>query len=321
VSDPTVPQLVQTYFGTYAPVDQVKIVGNQAFLAATTRFEILDISDPANPTYAGGHTSAAPGVAFAMEVSGDVVYLAGVHLNIIRMHSPSTPQLLARYPSAVTDVFLQGSSLYLTEGPYGLRILDVSTPTHPRIVGHYDTSGSASGVYVEAGRAYVADGPAGLHILDVEDPTTIELLGSYDTTGYAHRLQVQDAIVYLVDGIDGIEGDDSPTGLRIIDVSDPAAPEHLSSYETSAEATGILVDEDTAYVSTASYDGVQILDVSDPKSPTLVEQIPMPGISGSIQKVGDTFHVATWQAGYQMMRVSPTTDPTSTTVYLPFVTR
>jgi hypothetical protein len=328
VSDPTAPQLVRSYVTShfythsegipYASVSQIAIRGDQAFLAATTRFEILDISDPANPTYAGGHTSATPGNVFALEVSGDVVYLAGVHLNIIRMNGPSTPQLLARYPTAFTDVFLQGSSLYLAEGPYGLRILDVSTPTHPRIVGHYDTSGSAQGIYVEAGRAYVADGPAGLHILDVEDPAAIELLGSYDTTGYAHRLQVQDTIVYLVDGV---EGDDSPTGLRIIDVSNPAEPESLSSYETSAEAMGILVDEDTAYVSTASYDGVQILDVSNPNSPTLVGQIPMPGIPGSLQKVGDTFHVATWQAGYQIMQLSPTTAPSSTTVYLPLVTR
>ncbi|NJN68347.1 MAG: hypothetical protein HC884_17370 [Chloroflexaceae bacterium] len=328
VSDPTAPQLVRSYVTShfythsegipYASVSQIAIRGDQAFLAATTRFEILDISDPANPTYAGGYTSANPGEAFALEVSGDVVYLAGAYLDIIRMHSPTTPQLLGHYPSTVLDVFVQGSSLYLAEGPYGLRILDVSTPTHPRIVGHYDTRGIAQGIYVEAGRAYVADGPAGLHILDVEDPSAIKLLGSYDTTGYAHRLQVQDTLVYLVDGI---EGDDSPTGLRIIDVSNPTAPGHLSSYETSAEAMGILLDGHTAYVSTASYDGVQILDVSNPKSPTLVGQIPMPGISGSIQKVGDTFHVATWQAGYQIMQVPPTTAPSSTTVYLPIVTR
>ncbi len=50
----------------------------------------------------------------------------------------------------------------------GLRIIDVSDPTGPIELGHYDTPGVAQGVEVHGNDAFIATG--GLLVLDVTDP-------------------------------------------------------------------------------------------------------------------------------------------------------
>jgi hypothetical protein len=324
VSDPSNPRLASSYetspFYTglgnaYAPVGQVKIVGSRAFLAANAKFDILDVSDPSNPTYVGGRTEAHPGDATTITTGNGLIYLGGEGLDIISKQGPNTFQILSHYPHFALDVRVAESLLYSADGIYGLHVFDVSTPTHPQIIGHYDTSGYTTGVYIEGTKAYIADGPDGLHILDVENLAAIERLGSYDTPGYAFRVQVKNNVAYVVDGE---EVDDGPTGLQMIDVSVPENPRFLGSYNTPSEALDVFVDGDMAYVST-SKDGIHILDVSKPITPTLRDQISTPGTAWGIEKVGDTFHVANYQAGYQIIRY---TEPvTKQATYLPLVIR
>lgn len=317
ISDPTTPQLVGSHetspSSLYSPVKQVKIVDNQAFLAVGPKgFEILDISTASTPTYTGGLVNTSKNsVSRYIEVDNDLVYLHGSHLDIINVQNPANPQHIAHYQASCMGLFVKGSLLYTAEGENGLRILDISIPTHPKIIGHYDTGGYTAGVYVKDGLAYVADGSGGLNILDVTNPAEIVFLGSYDTPGFAFRLQVAEDIVYIVDA-----GDD-PTGLQIVDVSDPSNPQLLGSYDTPSEALDVLLDGNTAYVSTY-IDGLLFLDVNDPTTPTLTEQVKMPGITGGIQKVSNTFHVANWQAGYQVFG-NHNGDVHET--YLPLITR
>lgn len=329
VSDPSTPQLVSSYetspfytgvvgdVSAYTPVKQVKIVGNRSFLAADTKFDILDVSDPVNPTYVGGRTEARPRDAIAITTGGGLIYLGGDGLDIISKQGPNTFQILSSYPRLALDVWVEESLLYSADYTYGLHVLDVSTPTHPQIVGHYDTSGHAVGVYIEGAKAYIADGPSGLHILDVENLAAIEHLGSYDTPGYAFRVQVKNNIAYVVDGEEE-DVENGPTGLQMIDVSDPENPQFVGSYDTPSEALDVLVDDDLAYVSTKK-DEIHILDVSKPITPTLIDQISTPSVAWAIEKVGNTFHVANQNAGYQVIRY---TEPvTQQTTYLPLVIR
>ena len=77
-----------------------------------------------------------------------------------------TPLLRGKWPQFsrgnANDVKVVGHYAYVALGRGGLTIVDVSNPAAPRLVGGYDTSGSAHGVAVADGYAYVADGSAGL---------------------------------------------------------------------------------------------------------------------------------------------------------------
>ena len=54
-----------------------------------------------------------------------------------------------------------------------------------RLVGRYDTGGSAFGVFISGSYAYVADSYTGLRIIDVSDPTHPSEVGLYNTGSFA----------------------------------------------------------------------------------------------------------------------------------------
>jgi hypothetical protein len=320
VSSPDNPRLITSHETSPSTslnnhsVQQTTIAGKRAFLAAGTKgFEILDVSDPQKPTVIGGQTNTSMETAGWVNVIGEKAYLMGSGFNIIDVQDATTPRLLADYPGVVVDVYAQNTLLYTAEGGEGLRILDISTPTHPKIIGQYDTAGMAYGITVQDNIAYVADRSSGLLILNVSDPAAIELMGRYDTAGLAIRVQVRNNMAYIVDNQ---EGNDGPTGLRIIDVSNPASPTLIGSYATSSSLSDIFLEGNTAYLATEG-DGVLVLDISNPANPVLQEQLSMPGISFSIQKVDDILHVANYITGYHRYRY----NSTSYTTCLPLVSR
>ena len=72
------------------------------------------------------------------------------------------------YASAVTVV---GGYAYLANAAEGLRIYDISTPSHPSRVAQATNSGLAFGVTVRSNLLYLACDHEGLHIYDISNPT------------------------------------------------------------------------------------------------------------------------------------------------------
>jgi hypothetical protein len=110
---------------------------------------------------------------------------------------------------------------------------------------------------------------------------------------------------------------DDDEGLQIVDVSDPAAPALLGSYDTPGDARGVQVVNSTAYVADDD-EGLQIVDVSDPAAPALLGAYDTPGDARGVQVVDDLVYVADLSGGLQILRVSrgapePTVTPTPET--------
>lgn len=86
----------------------------------------------------------------------------------------------------------------------GLRILDVSIPEIPRVMGTFHFSSEANNVVMGTNFLYVADQNDGIiHVLDVKDPTQPVLLTSRE--GYMpHRIFYSDGYLYVADGKFGL---------------------------------------------------------------------------------------------------------------------
>ena len=65
---------------------------------------------------------------------------------------------------------------------------------------------------------------------------------------------------------------DDSSGLQIVDLSDPASPAVVSSYDTPNRAIDICVSGQYAYI--ADFNSLQIIDISNPLSPTLAGSHP-----------------------------------------------
>ena len=77
------------------------------------------------------------------------------------------------------DVAVKGNYAFGTFGiEGGFRIIDISNPSAPLLVGVISTLSDASSVTVAGDYAYIGDG-SGLHILNISDPTAPYEVGSY----------------------------------------------------------------------------------------------------------------------------------------------
>ncbi len=255
VSDPTTPTelgFVETGSYLWLRARSVDVSDNIAYLAiydlaGSTWFpsprgilEVIDVSNPANPTRVANHKIA--NYIHDIDVSGDVAYLA-LHplgsgsegLLILDVTNPSNPTELGFYgtPGEAEAVYISNNIAYIADGSRGLRVLDVSDPANPAELGFYDTPGTAQDVYVSDNIAYVADGSSGLRVIDVSDLADPTGLGYYDTPGDAQDVYVSDNIAYIADG---------PGGLRVVDVSNPATPTEVGFYDTPGDAKAVYVN-------------------------------------------------------------------------------
>jgi hypothetical protein len=119
-------------------------------------------------------------------------------------------------------------------------------------------------------------------------------VGALDTPGQAFDVEVEGDLAYVADGA---------SGLRVIDVSDPALPVEVGALDTPHQAESVAVVGSLAYVADRS-SGVRIIDVSDPTSMVELGALDTPGNALDVEVVGDLAYVADDQAGLRVIDVS-----------------
>lgn len=95
VSDPAQPRLHSVFGATkdfVAPVSDVQVVGNLAYVAAGTSFKIVDVSNPDTPTL----PAELPLRVFQLQVVGSRAYLISDTFSIINISDPSNPVEIVR---------------------------------------------------------------------------------------------------------------------------------------------------------------------------------------------------------------------------------
>ena len=102
----------------------------------------------------------------------------------------------------------------MADGYFGLRILDVTNPANPNVLGSFNPDGDTWSVQIVSNKTYLACRGAGLQILDTTQPANVQWLGGISTPGFgAAEVQVRGSLAYVADGA---------SGLEIYNVSNPA---------------------------------------------------------------------------------------------------
>jgi hypothetical protein len=271
----------------------VYVSGSYAYVADTNSgLQIINVSNPSNPTLAGSYDTNAFGVC----ISGSYAYVGGSGLQIIDVSDPSNPTLAGSYwiPGSTYSVYISGSYAYVAGGTSGLQIIDVSDPSNPTLAGSYDTPDQARGVYISGSYAFVADTSSGLQIINVSTPSNPTLAGSYDTPGFTYGVYVSGSYAFVASGT---------SGLQIIDVSDPSNPTLAGSYDTPGEARGVYISGSYAYVADGTSSLLELIDVSDPSNPTLADFYGTLIIPYGVYVSGSYVFVADGPSGLQILRV------------------
>lgn len=166
---------------------------------------MINISNPANPTFVSGYDWSFSGKGTTQEVfvSGNYAYCAdgSAGLKIVNISNPASLSLAGEYESQTAyGVFVSGTFAYVADGTSsGLKIINVSNPGNPTLAGSYTTPGGAYDVVVSGNYAYVADWGFGLQIVDVSNPASPSLAGSYNSSGTAWGVCVVGEFAYVAD--------------------------------------------------------------------------------------------------------------------------
>jgi hypothetical protein len=127
----------------------------------------------------------------------------------------------------------------------------------------------------------------------------VGLVGQIDVPGgSAHGVAVAGNYAYVAGGM----------GIRIIDISNPAAPSETGFYDTPGLAQELAVAGNYVYV--ADYhDGLRIINVSNPAAPSETGFYDTPGIAIGVTVSGNYAYVADGLEGLRIIDVSNPAAP------------
>ena len=229
--------------------------------------------------------------------------------------------------NAATAVYVSGNYAYVGYNT-GMAILDISNPAAPALVGTYTTTAAVKGIYVSGTTAYLATAMATsqLVLVDVSAPsapTAISSLAVGDTAA-ANALTVNGNYVYIVKNRAASTANGE---FNIINISTPSAPVLTGKLRINANMTGLALDGNYAYVSTAKKNGqLTVVKITNPARPTSAATVNLGATADSIALAGSSVYVgtATNSTGgeFRIYDISSPTAPslvgsyeTATTVY------
>ena len=213
------------------------------------------------------HFGGWPTAAVTM---GDYAFLGAGSSIIVLDMALETPRQVASVllPEEPVRFIRSGNYIYVPDQESGLRIIDISDPLNPSIIGALPIeNGNAEDVAVSGNYAYVADQRNGLVVVDVTDPASPDDVGFLAMN--ASAVFVQNDYAYVLEYIQGGGGQPATKTFYVVDVSDPANPNSVGSCPTRG-AERVFVLNNHAYIATFFEGGIQIVDISSPDNPHVV---------------------------------------------------
>src|SRR5262245_13340117 len=169
-------------------------------------------------------------------------------------------------PGITVNVVVSGSYAYIEAWDDGLKIVDISTPTSPKLVAAVNTD-RIEGLVVVGNYVYTA-GWRGLKVIDVSSPETPTVVGSFGDLVACRGLAVVGNYAYVT-----AFGSEGHTGLVVIDITTPTAPQRVGSVAIpNVYMEDVDVSGGYAYVA-AGRSGFYVFDVSTPNATSLVTTI------------------------------------------------
>lgn len=197
---------------------------------------------------------------------------------------------------------------YLADYSDGLKVLDISNPEKPSLVGAAEiNSGALYNIALSADdrTVYVASVEFGVMIYDVSDPTNPQQVGIFPRVDTAYPLNMvmsSDGRTMFIAAYNFFE---------IVDISDPRSPALINSVGTEDYAWGISLSNDNSKVYLASGAYMQVFDVSNTSSPVSISSFETLGTARSIRISNDNTmaYLANGAGGMQIVDISDPSQP------------
>jgi len=317
VSDPVQPWIAGTVSppGGVGQAVLVDISGDRAYVGGFgAGLAVLDLSDPVAPVMLGEVTTG--GAYGALALGPDRLYVAGyegVEILAVPGDLSVAPVGALDTPGHARSIAGTGEYVFVSDGdlPDGVLVVDVSDPSSPTVAAAIPTPTATGDLAIEGDHAYVVL-QTGLAVYDVSDPEAPTPVGSLAID--PGRLAVSGGFAYLVGGWPGT--------LSVVDVSAPAAPALVTSYEIAYDNfNGIAVFGNRVYLPSV-FEGVFIVDVSNPAAPSLLGVMDTPAGPRDVAVVGSIAYVAFNDSGVHAFDLADPASPVEVArIAMPWIAR
>jgi hypothetical protein len=212
------------------------VSGNYVYVAdGTDGLEIIDITDPSNPTEVGSYYNDS-GEAYEVVVSDDYAYVADGSdgLEIIDISTPSSPTKVGSYSDGEDGfcVAINGNYVYFGDGG-GLKVLDVSIPSSPTKVHESLNELGCYDVLVVGDLLYTIGSSYFIH--DISTPSTPIGVGASLPWAFQMKIAVSGEHAFVAK---------SSGGFYVVNITDATDPFVMNGwdYATLTEAYDVAVD-------------------------------------------------------------------------------
>ncbi len=302
-------------YGTTVGVDADVSVSRQVALRGHGGLvEIVNISNPSRPAVMS-QLNFGPGSINAIKIMGNLAYVAGgtkfFVVDISNLHNPQIMGSCGGLQSNIRDFDIAGNHAYVSDYHYGLRVIDISAPTAPALVGSLPMPDCRTRLIRAFGNTvYVTRhthvtrpyGVGGLSIVDVSVPAH-----PVERT-FLQNLSVGDLAIDKTGRYLYVY---TNTGLKIYDVSNPAAPSEAASYGGTYTAAGIKIIGDRAYLTDGNQNRVFILDITTPASPVEISSFQFQDATSLARPAaaGNLCFVPSWYDSLRIVDFSNLSSP------------
>lgn len=312
VSTPTEPNEIGHYISPYAAM--LADLSVEGGLLKAVAFDLptenavlmaLDVSDPSKPLELGKYqTQGRPNCSTVPEIrcvvweENRAYFSTEGAVHIVDFASPSAPAEVAK-PAMNLDWGVYGAESTIIYGTDEgkLVLVDTQRPESPIIIGTYPLPGRLTSVAVAGNWIFVSgysdnaesEDAAFFCLFDSSQPGALAERSCQLIDSPASRIIVKGDVAYLADLLGG---------LRLVDISNPDAPNETGRYSAiSHPAYDLVVDGTRAYSTLPGYarkdHRINILDLSQPGEPQQIASIELPEEIGELWTVfGDTVYFA-----------------------------
>ncbi len=214
ISNPDMPVLVGNVDMPDDRFIDVSVVGNYAYVAASSGLRVIDVSNPTSPVLVGSSLSSSTvGGYGGIYVTKDYAYATGRGLDVIDIRVPEKPTLITSFDTGnyVNGIKVSEGYAYVALGNIfsvvnGLKIIDINNPTSLSLAGYFPIPSGVQDISVANGYIYAASADVGLLVLRLspkfeltaKSPTSICAGSTFDVTIRADKIDTQPAV-------DGVE--------------------------------------------------------------------------------------------------------------------